>query len=170
MAEPFLSEIKMLPYTVSGGAPKGFATCDGQLLPINQNQALFSLLGTTFGGNGQSNFALPDMRGRIPLHFGGNFVLGQRGGEETHTITMNEMAAHSHAPLASSLPANATSLSGNFWGAVGVNPYHPTANTPMNAAAVGSFGAASPQAHQNISPYLTINFVIALVGIFPSRN
>jgi microcystin-dependent protein len=151
MAAPFLGEIKMLPYLVGGGAPKNYALCNGQLLPINQNQALFSLLGTTFGGNGQSNFALPDLRGRIPVHVGSSFVLGQHGGEETHTLTTNEMAAHSHAPQGSSQAANATSLSGNFWGAVGVNPYHPTANTTMNAQAVSAVGA---RRRTRISPHI----------------
>jgi microcystin-dependent protein len=166
MADPFIAEIKMFPFAF---APKNYALCNGQILPINQNQALFSLLGTTYGGNGQTTFALPDLRGRIPVHFGNGVVLGQRGGEESHTLITSEMAAHSHAPVASSQPANATSLSGNVWGAVGVNPYHPTANTTMNAAAVSSVGAAVPQPHQNLSPYQTLNFVIALVGIFPSQ-
>src|SRR3954470_15778951 len=104
MAEPFLAEIRIMSFNFP---PKGWASCNGQLLPINQNQPLFSLLGTMYGGNGQTNFALPDLRGRIPVHFGNGIIQGQHGGEETHTLTTNEMAAHSHAPAASSQPANA---------------------------------------------------------------
>jgi len=170
MADPFIAEIRIFSYTIGGLPVKGFAFCDGQLLPINQNQALFSLLGTTFGGNGQTTFGLPNLQGRVPLHFGGGFVMGQSGGEEAHTLTTTEMAAHSHAPLASSQAANAASLGGNVWGAVGVNPYHPTPNTTMNAAAVGSAGAASVQAHENRSPFLALSFMIALQGIFPSQT
>src|SRR5580765_2753699 len=133
MPEPFLAEVRLFAGTF---APVGWALCNGQLLSISQNTALFSLLGTTYGGNGQTTFALPDFRGRIGVGAGGGFTQGQVGGETTHTLTLGEMAAHSHAPAASTAAANTTSLANNYWGAVGAAPYHPTANTPMNAAAI----------------------------------
>lgn len=165
MADPFLSEIRLMSFV---HAPKGWALCNGQLLPINQNQALFSLLGTTFGGDGRVNFALPDLRGRVPIHVGGGHTLGERAGEQAHTVTVAELPTHVHAMRASG--AN---------GDVGV----PTA--AVLAAASGLYGPASgltslgpssvtnvggSQAHQNMQPFLTLNFCIALIGIFPSPN
>jgi len=165
MADPFLGEIKIVAFTFP---QKGFAFCNGQILSIQQNQALFALFGTFYGGNGTTTFALPNLQGRVPVHFGGGFVQGQTGGEESHTVNISEMPAHSHAAAASSLAANATSVAGNTWGAVGVNPYHPTPNTTLNAAAVSSIGGSQP--HENRSPFLVLNFVVALVGLFPSQN
>jgi microcystin-dependent protein len=167
MAEPFLAEIKIVSFNY---APKGWALCNGQLLPINQNQALFALLGTTYGGNGQTTFALPDLRGRAPLHFGNLFSLGERGGEENHTVTLSELPAHSHAFAANVFP-NTGEPGGNVLAAshpgLG-NVYRAGANVAMDPAAVSSVGGS--QAHTNMQPYLTLNFVIALQGIFPSRN
>lgn len=173
MAEPFLSEIRLMSF---GFAPQGWALCNGQFLPINQNQALFSLLGTTYGGNGQTNFALPDLRGRVPIHAGFSaHPLGERGGEQTHTLTINEMPTHTHVVNASSQTGN--SVNPNFGGvgnAFAADPgnayssgFSPSAAT-LNSASVANAGGS--QAHDNMQPYLTISFCIALVGIFPSQN
>ncbi|MGA7614706.1 MAG: tail fiber protein [Thermoanaerobaculia bacterium] len=169
MAEPFLSEIRLFTFTF---APKGWALCDGQLLPINQNQALFSLLGTTYGGNGQTNFALPDLRGRVPIHTGSGFTLGERGGEQAHTLSISELPTHTH--VASGVNATATSASpaGAFFAtsptALG-SVYGPPSNlVATNAASVANAGGS--QAHLNMQPYLTLSFGIALQGIFPSPN
>jgi microcystin-dependent protein len=141
--------------------------CNGQTLPINQNQALFALLGTTYGGNGQTTFALPDLRGRVPLHTGGSFTtLGERAGEEAHTLNALE-AAHSHAGIGNATTADQAAPTGHFWGNAGLSNYAAFANSSM-AATVSTVGGG--QSHENRSPYLTLNFVIALVGIFPSRN
>src|SRR5713101_3018248 len=128
MSEPFLSEIKIMSFNF---APKGWAQCNGQLLPINQNQALFSLLGTQFGGNGQTTFGLPDFRGRIPIHMGGGFLIGQGGGEEFHTVKMSEMPAHNHFAAASNKAdnTNVNTPSGNFPANSSVSPYRQTANS-----------------------------------------
>jgi microcystin-dependent protein len=161
MSEPFLSEIKIFSFNF---APKGWAQCNGQLLPINQNQALFSLLGTTYGGNGQTNFALPDLRGRSQLHNGNSFLLGQVGGEENHTLTIQETPTHIHT-----LPNTNNAVTGGNANATTVNPGYTTAgsNAQMGNATVSSLGG---QPHNNMSPYLVLNFCIALQGIFPSRN
>jgi microcystin-dependent protein len=166
MAEPFLSEIRIMSF---GFAPRGWALCNGQLLPINQNQALFSLLGTTFGGDGRVNFALPDMRGRTPIHVGSGHTLGERGGEQTHTLTSSEMPAHTHAVGASSSTTGGNASSnGTFLGG-GNNVYHAApATTSLNAASVTSVGGS--QAHLNMQPFTVLNFSIALQGIFPSPN
>src|SRR5436305_4104139 len=120
MSEPYVAEIRMVSFNY---APKGWALCNGQLLPINQNQALFSLLGTTYGGNGQTTFALPNLQGGIPIHAGNGHVLGESGGEETHTLTVNEMATHQHTAVATSGTPDATSPAGGFWGNAGVSAY-----------------------------------------------
>ena len=168
MAEPFLSEIRLMSFNF---APKGWATCDGQFLPINQNQALFSLLGTTFGGDGRVNFALPDFRGRVPTHVGQGLTLGQRAGEQTHTLTVAELPAHLHflnavTPTGTvAIPGAGVQLatSGNY------EQYRPlTTPTTMDPGTVAPVGGS--QAHQNMQPFLTINFCIALQGIFPSPN
>jgi microcystin-dependent protein len=165
MSEPFLGEIKVVSF---GFPPKGWALCDGQLLPINQNQALFSLLGTTYGGDGRVNFALPNLQGRVPLHFDGSvFVLGERGGEEAHTLALAELAAHSHPAIGSDTPDNAGTPSGNYWGGGSFFATTPI-DSPMLAAAITPVGGGQP--HENRSPFLTLNFVIALQGIFPSQN
>ena len=163
MSEPFLAEIKIVSFDC---APKNWASCNGQLLPINQNQALFALLGTTYGGNGMTTFALPDLRGRVPLHLGSGFGQGERSGEERHTLTQVELPAHSHTARASSNPADQVSPAGNFWANGGVPAYSGAATTAMNLASAGSAGGSQP--HSNMSPYLVLNFIIALVGVFPS--
>lgn len=169
MAEPFLSEIRIVSF---GFAPRGWALCNGQLLPINQNQALFSLLGTTFGGDGRVTFALPDYRGRTPVHAGGGYVLGQRGGEAAHTLTSAEMPAHNHTAVSRDF-ATATAPVSNVLGAkagrFGTNVYTPASNlTPLHPGSVDSAGGS--QAHNNMQPFLTLSFVIALQGIYPSRD
>jgi microcystin-dependent protein len=165
MSEPFIGEIKIFPFSF---APKGWATCNGQLLPINQNQALFSLLGTTYGGDGRVNFALPDLRGRVPFHMGGGLTIGERAGESAHTLNLSELPAHTHVPAGSSTDANAVSPAGNLWAGISAGGYLPNVNTSMNPASVLPVGGSQP--HENMSPYLTLNFCIALVGIFPSRS
>jgi len=166
MAEPFLSEIRIMSFVF---APKGWALCNGQLLPINQNQALFSLLGTTFGGNGQTNFALPDLRGNVPIHVGGGFTLGQKGGEQAHTLTQSEMPAHNHIVQASSVNGNVdTPQNGLFAQALNVYRGAPDNASTLNAATIGNVGGS--QAHLNMQPFLVLSFCIALQGIFPSPN
>ena len=172
MSTPFLGEIKIISWNY---APKGWALCNGQFLPINQNQALFSILGTTYGGNGQMTFALPDFRGRIPIHMGDGFILGQAGGQEFHTVTMSEMPAHNHFVNASSQQADsafiqsASPASQNIFGTVAGGIYGPIAAlTTMNPATITNVGGS--QAHENRQPFTVLNFIIALQGIFPSRN
>ena len=165
MGTPFLSEIRVMSFNFP---PKGWAACDGQVLPINQNQALFALLGTTFGGNGQTTFALPDLRGRTPIHFGGGFVLGQNGGEQAHTLTALEQPAHIHIAQGTTTNADNPAPGGNLLGAAN-NMYGPAANlTTLHQSSVSIVGGSQP--HENMQPYLTLGFCIALQGIFPSRN
>ena len=166
MSEPFIAEIRMVAFTF---APRGWALCDGQLLPINQNQALFSILGTTYGGNGTTTFALPDLRGRSPVHPGSENSLGGLGGEENHTLFSTEMPGHTHQAAGDAASASVSTPTGNVWAASGNNPFSSSApDTTMNPASVGVTGGSQP--HANQQPYLVVNFVIALVGIFPSRN
>ncbi len=165
MSTPFLGEIKIISWTF---APKGWAFCNGQLLPIAQNQALFSLLGTTYGGNGQTTFALPDLRGCVPFHVGGGLAQGQRAGEQAHTLTLQELPTHTHVPLGSSNSANAVSPAENVWASFSGDGYATTANTTLNPESITNTGGSQP--HENMSPYLVLNFCIALQGIFPSRN
>jgi microcystin-dependent protein len=166
MAEPFLSEIRIMSFVF---APKGWALCNGQLLPINQNQALFSLLGTTYGGDGRVNFALPDLRSRVPIHMGSGFTRGERGGETAHTLTMSEMTQHTHPVKASSVANGGNnSPAGRFLGGA-ADMYHAVSNlTTMNPATVTNTGGS--QAHNNMMPYLVLSFCIALQGIFPSQT
>jgi microcystin-dependent protein len=168
MAEPFLSEIRLMSFVF---APKGWALCNGQLLPINQNQALFSLLGTTFGGDGQVNFALPDLRGRTPIHVGNGHTLGERAGEQAHTLSSAELPTHTPVFSASSAVATTGIPDSNQLLAQsrGANLYAPANNlVAMAADAVGNSGGS--QAHLNMQPFLTLSFCIALQGIFPSPN
>ena len=165
MAEPFLSEIRLMSFNF---APKGWAMCNGQLLPINQNQALFSLLGTTFGGDGRVNFALPDYRGRTPIHVGQGHTVGERGGEQAHTLTINELPTHTHWLNGTTNNASVPAPTGGMFGTVN-NVYGAAANlTALHPATVGNAGGS--QAHLNMQPYLAITFCIALQGIFPSPN
>jgi microcystin-dependent protein len=166
MSTPFIAEVKIVSF---GFAPKGWAQCDGQLLPINQNQALFSLLGTTYGGDGRVNFALPDLRERLPLHMGAGFTMGQKAGENAHTLIVPEIPIHTHTPVGNSAQDTLTSLSGNRWGADGSNPFGSTAPN-NNLAPASILPTGGSQAHSNQSPFLALNFVIALQGIFPSQN
>jgi microcystin-dependent protein len=166
MAEPFLSELRIMSFVFP---PKGWALCNGQLLPINQNQALFSLLGTTFGGDGRVNFALPDLRARTPIHVGSGHTLGEQGGEQAHTLSIAELPTHTHV-----LNVSTTSTGGNASPNGGVpgganNAYHsPASLTSLTPASVANTGGS--QAHLNMQPFLTLNFCIALQGIFPSPN
>ena len=167
--EPYLAEIRITSFAF---APKGWAMCNGQLLPINQNQALFSLLGTTYGGNGTTNFALPNMQGRAPMHFSGSHPLGQAAGEETHTLSAAEMPAHVHALQASGKVAASASPNAGVLAAParGATPAYAAATNlvPLNPAAIATSGGGQP--HENRPPYLAMNFIIAMVGIFPSRS
>ncbi len=165
MSGPFLGEIKVMAFAF---APTGWAFCNGQLLPINQNVALFSLLGTYFGGDGQTNFALPNLQGRVPIHMSGGFVFGQAGGEETHTLTTGEIAAHTHPVSASSNAADASSPKDAYWADGSLPAYSASGTTSLNAGAVDPTGGSGP--HENRSPALTVSFVIALQGIFPAQN
>jgi microcystin-dependent protein len=165
VAEPFLSEIRIMSFVFP---PKGWALCDGQLLPINQNQPLFALLGTTFGGDGRVNFALPDLRGRVPMHVGGAFALGQRGGEQAHTLSVAELPQHVHQMYGSSTNADVVSPADNVV-AQSSQLYGPPAQlTALDPSTNGSTGGS--QAHLNMQPYVTLSFCIALQGIFPSPN
>jgi len=165
MSDPFIGEIKVISFNF---APNGWAFCNGQLLPISQNQALFSILGTTYGGDGRTTFGLPNFQGRMPIHQGQGFNLGQQGGEAAHTLTVNETPAHNH-PAMSAATANTASPNGTVWApADGAVEFAASPNTTMNAGAIANTGGSQP--HQNEAPYLVLNFIIALVGIFPSRN
>jgi microcystin-dependent protein len=167
MAEPFLSEIRIMSFVF---APKGWALCNGQLLPINQNQALFSLLGTTFGGDGRVNFALPDLRARAPIHVGSGHTLGERGGEQAHTLSIAEVPTHTHVLSAtSSNPAQPIPSGALLSRMAPANPYLGAQSLgPMNAGSVTNVGGS--QAHLNMQPFVVLSFAIALQGIFPSPN
>ena len=168
MSEPFLSEIKIVSFNFP---PKGWALCNGQFLPINQNQALFALLGTTYGGNGQTTFALPNLRGRAPIHIGNGHTLGEAAGSTAVTITQQTMPQHLHFLQASTAaatldaPGSTTLLGGSAPNDLYTGP---TALSPLIASTVTNVGGS--QAHTNMMPYLVLNFIIALQGIFPSRN
>jgi microcystin-dependent protein len=165
MAQPYVGEIRMF---AGNFAPAGWMFCEGQLLPISENETLFQLIGTTYGGDGESTFALPDLRGRIPLHQGNGFILAESGGTETVTLTVSQIPAHSHPLLASADVGNQInpggSLTSNSQGAIPYIEDAPTLN--MNAGAISPVGGSQP--HDNFQPYLCINFIISLFGIFPS--
>lgn len=166
MAEPFLSEIRIMSFVF---APKGWALCNGQLLPINQNQALFSLLGTTFGGDGRVNFALPDYRGRTPIHVGSGHTLGEKGGEQAHTLSIAELPEHMHVMNGTTTAGNTTNPNGSLLANATVATYAaPQSLVAVNAGTVANVGGS--QAHLNMQPFLTVSFCIALQGIFPSPN
>jgi len=165
MSEPFLAELKIVSFNFP---PKGWAFCNGQFLPINQNQALFSLLGTTYGGNGQTTFALPDMRGRTPIHVGDGFIQGQNGGEISHTLSIQELPAHTHVATATNVDADAPVAAGGRLARFNNGYRAPSSLTALGASMISNVGGSQP--HENMSPYLVLNYVIALQGIFPSRN
>jgi microcystin-dependent protein len=166
VGQPFLGEVKLISWNFP---PKGWAFCNGQLLPINQNQALFSILGTMYGGNGQTTFALPDLRGRAAIHQGPAFNIGQNGGEEFHTLVTGEMPSHNHIVKASDTQGDKNTLQGDILAReVGV-PYGAFGSTTnLNPTTVTNVGGSQP--HENRQPFLVVNFIIALQGIFPSRN
>ncbi|MCB1045357.1 MAG: phage tail protein [Acidobacteria bacterium] len=174
MSEPFLAEVRIVGFNF---APRGWAFCDGQILPINQNQSLYSLLGTTYGGDGRTTFALPDLRGRAPIHVGRSnggaiHTLGSKSGEETHTLAANEMPQHGHFVVVTNNNATTDEPAGNMIAQSAQVSYAGvstgTTFAPMDAATVTHTGGS--QAHDNMQPYLALNFCIALQGLFPSRN
>lgn len=167
MSEPFLAEVRIVGFNF---APRGWAFCDGQILPISQNQSLYSLLGTTYGGDGRTSFALPDLRGRAPMHFDNSHRLGQKSGEETNTLSTAEMPAHRHRAQASSTdggtPNTANTILAREVG--GIYQQGATNLTPIRTGTTANAGGG--QAHDNLMPFLALNFCIALQGLFPSRN
>ncbi len=166
MAEPFLSEIRIFSFVQ---APQGWALCNGQFMPINQNQALFSLLGTTYGGNGQTTFALPNLRGRVPIHEGSGHTLGEAAGSTSVTVNIQQLPSHTHGLQATNVTSTLDAPGGNFLGKAPINAYgSPASFSAMDPGTVGNVGGSQP--HNNMMPYLTLNFCIALVGIFPSPN
>ena len=168
MSEPFIGEIKAMGFNF---APRGYATCDGQILPINQNQSLYSLLGTIYGGDGQTTFALPDLRGRAAAHEGNAKPLGSKGGAETVSLTVAEMPNHTHQMVGYSEPANSNQPTNMRYAQAGLAIYHepdPASSVAMNAATLGNTG--NNAGHDNMQPFLAVNFCIAVAGLFPSRN
>ncbi len=170
MSEPFLAEVKIVGFNF---APRGWAMCDGQILPINQNQSLYSLLGTNYGGDGRTSFGLPELRSRTPMHLGDGITIGNRGGEETHTLSEAEIPSHTHKAQASSSAASSSSGAGAALAVAGggrrpLTPYGKLTNpTQLANSQVSTTGG---QGHDNMQPFLALNFVIALQGLFPSRN
>jgi microcystin-dependent protein len=169
MSTPFLGELRVVAYTF---APRGWAMCNGQLMAINQNTALFSILGTTYGGNGTTDFALPNFEGRAPIHTSNSFLLGASGGEQNHDLSPNEIPQHSHSINGSSANGNTQTAVGNTWAVEGSNTTFiystDSASALMGGNAIALAGGGQP--HNNMQPYLVLNFIIALQGIFPSRN
>jgi microcystin-dependent protein len=167
MAEPFLSEIRIFSFNFP---PKGWAFCNGQLLPINQNQALFALLGTTYGGNGQTTFALPNLQGKAPIHSGAGHTLGETGGSSSVTLTQQQMPQHLHFMQGTSQDASGPVPSGGLLAKANNMYESPNSGnlTTLNPGSVSNVGGSQP--HNNLMPYLVLNFCIALQGIFPSRN
>ena len=167
MSQPFIGEIRMF-----GGnfAPVGWAFCNGQLLPIDQNAALFQLIGTTYGGDGITTFALPNLQSRVPVHVGQGFALGQNGGAETVTLTTSQIPAHSHVPQANSGAGTQTSPAGNVWASSSLGEFDDTnlVDGTMATGAMGVTGGSQP--HDNMIPFLVVSFILSLFGIFPSQN
>lgn len=173
MSEPFLAEIRMVGFNF---APRGWAFCDGQILQIMQNQSLYSLLGTTYGGDGRTTFALPDLRGRVPIHVGSNdsgsfHQLGERSGEEAHTLSGNEIPSHTHSLLASTASADSPIATSQVLATTSaVNIYDDSSNNLVNMNGVEITNTGGSQPHNNMMPTLVVHFCIALQGLFPSRN
>lgn len=166
MGTPYVGEIRMF---AGNFAPAGWMFCEGQLMSISENETLFQLIGTTYGGDGQSTFALPDLRGRLPLHQGNGFTLAETGGAEEITLTVSQIPAHTHAPLASTGPGGSSTPVGNIWATASNNFYStaaPNAGAPLPSDAISLVGGSQP--HTNFQPYLCVNFIISLFGIFPS--
>lgn len=168
MAQPYVGEIRMF---AGNFAPAGWMFCEGQLLPISENETLFNLIGTTYGGDGQSTFGLPDLRGRLPIHMGNGFILAETGGAEQITLTVNQIPAHSHPMLANQNTGSGTNPQNNMLcqtsGAILIYKEQP-ATVPLSPLAVGSTGGSQP--HTNFQPYLCVDFIISLFGIFPSQT
>lgn len=167
MSECYLGEIRMF---AGNYAPENWALCNGQLLSISQNETLFTLLGTTYGGDGQATFALPDLRGRIPISQGNSYLIGQFAGTEEVTLIASQLPAHTHAALSQSAAGNSQDTTNNYWAGAPNTSYSPTTTglTNMNPTAISSVGGSQP--HDNMMPFLTISFIIALVGIYPTQN
>ena len=167
MSEPFLGEIKIVSFNF---APKGWAFCNGQFMPINQNQALFSLLGTTYGGDGRTTFALPNLQGRTPIHMGNGHVLGERSGEQAHTLLINELPTHTHTAHAQSAAGDGPvpSVDAVLGSPLNLSYAPPNDLVVLNPGSIGNAGGSQP--HDNMQPYLTLSFCIALQGIFPSQS
>jgi microcystin-dependent protein len=167
MSTPYIGQLMLVSFNF---APRNFAACNGQLLAISSNQALFSVLGTFYGGNGVQTFALPNLQGRTPVGFNNSFNIGQIGGEDFHTLNQNEVPGHTHQLNGTSTPASSQDPIGNVFAvAAGINPYAlPNGAQPMMSGAISSFGGS--QSHENRQPFLVMNWIIALSGIFPSRN
>ena len=170
MSQPYVGEIRIF---AGNFAPAGWALCQGQILPISENETLFNLIGTTYGGDGQSTFALPDLSGRVPIHQGqdpglSSYVIGQTGGEESVTLLTLQIPAHAHLPLGSSSNGTSVDPTNNFWAASPTRQFVPgaSANTTMHASTLGSAGLSQP--HDNMVPFLGLNFIISLFGIFPT--
>jgi microcystin-dependent protein len=166
MSSPFIGEIRMF---AGNFAPVGWAFCDGTLMAISQNDALFNLIGTTYGGDGQTTFALPNLQSSVPVHVGPGFALGQTGGAETVTLTTSQIPAHSHVPLANSAPGTQAGPSGGAWAESTLDQFSSSSpSVNMSPAALGSSGGSQP--HDNMAPFLVINFILSLFGIFPSQT
>jgi microcystin-dependent protein len=166
MGEPYIGEIRMVGFNF---APAGWMLCQGQLLPIDQNEALFNLIGTTYGGDGQATFALPNLQSRVPMHQGSNYVIGESGGTETVTLTVSQIPPHNHPALAQSENGNQGSPANGVWAASTLLQYTTNnANATMNTSLVGQSGGSQP--HDNMMPFLTINFIISLYGVYPTQS
>jgi len=164
MSDPYIGEIKVISFNFP---PKGWAFCNGQTLPINQNQALFSILGTQYGGNGQTTFCLPNLQARMPINQGNGYTVGNVGGEAAHTLTINEMPAHNH-PARSATTVTGNNPTNTVWSNSSDTHYETTANATLSTSAIGNAGGSQP--HENQAPFLVLNYIIALQGIFPSRG